>query len=241
MLWQTLPPDLYRSLRPLDGSVARNLSESKFMQALNDYGTLCALVEDHGGTILAPKSGQELVIAPDLTVQILSPSTKKQLALADEINALYNSANVCSTFLQQLDALDARMNNYSLILRLNYRGTRILLPGDTNVTGYDGIDPADLRADLFKVGHHGQKDGADEALAKLIRPTAVVCCASSDRRYNSAHPDTMKLLADHGAALYFSDCPPVPGMQIPPHEALRFTVGPNGALDVRYLPASENE
>ena len=30
-------------------------------------------------------------------------------------------------------------------------------------------------------------------------------------------------------------------MQIPPHEALRFTVGPNGALDVRYLPASENE
>ena len=133
------------------------------------------------------------------------------------------------------------MNNYSLILRLNYRGTRILLPGDTNVTGYDGIDPADLRADLFKVGHHGQKDGADEALAELIRPTAVVCCASSDRRYNSAHPDTMKLLADLGAALYFSDCPPVPGMQIPPHEALRFTVGPNGALDVRYLPASENE
>ena len=241
VLWQTLPPDLYRSLRPLDGSVARNLSESKFMQALNDYGTICALVEDHGGTILAPKSGQELVIAPDLTVQILSPSTKKQLALADEINALYNSANVCSTFLQRLDALDARMNNYSLILRLNYRGTRILLPGDTNVTGYDGIDPADLRADLFKVGHHGQKDGADEALTKLIRPTAVVCCASSDRRYNSAHPDTMKLLADHGAALSFSDCPPVPSMQIPPHEALRFTVGPNGALDVRYLPASENE
>ena len=78
-------------------------------------------------------------------------------------------------------------------------------------------------------------------LAELIRPTAVVCCASSDRRYNSAHPDTMKLLADHGAALYFSDCPPVPGMQILPHEALRFTVGPNGALDVRYLPASENE
>ena len=81
VLWQTLPPDLYRSLRPLDGSVARNLSESKFMQALNDYGTLCALVEDHGGTILAPKSSQELVIAPDLTVQILSPSTKNSWPL----------------------------------------------------------------------------------------------------------------------------------------------------------------
>lgn len=81
VLWQTLPPDLYRSLRPLDGSVARNLSESKFMQALNDYGTLCALVEDHGGTILAPKSGQELVIAPDLTVQIRHPLQKNSWPL----------------------------------------------------------------------------------------------------------------------------------------------------------------
>jgi len=107
--------------------------------------------------------------------------------------------------------------------------------------GYGGLDPASLRADLFKVGHHGQRDGISAEQIQAIAPRAVVCCASSDRRYNSAHPDTMKLLADHGAALYFSDCPPVPGMQIPPHEALRFTVGPNGALDVRYLPASENE
>ncbi|CAN4001131.1 hypothetical protein ICNMLN_ICNMLN_06235, partial [Dysosmobacter welbionis] len=59
----------------------------------------------------------------------------------------------------RLDQLDAAMNNYSLILLLEYRGTRILLPGDTNYMGYGGLDPASLRADLFKVGHHGQRDG----------------------------------------------------------------------------------
>lgn len=235
VLWQTLPPDFYKSLHFLDVSVAENPSESKFLRALNDYKSLCALVEDHGGLILAPECGRELVISPDLTVKILSTSTKKRLAFLEEMKALYDSTHICSVFLQKLNALDARMNNYSLILLLKYRGTRILLPGDTNMAGYGGIDFADLRADLFKVGHHGQKDGIDETLANLIRPAAVVCCASSDRRYDSAHPDTMKLLAEHGAALYFSDCPSVHGLQVPSHEALQFTVGANGALDARYL------
>ena len=78
--------------------------------------------------------------------------------------------------------------------------------------------------------------GADAALLAAVRPRAVVCCASSDRRYSSACPDTLKLLADCGAKLYFSDCPPVPGMSVPPHQALAFTVGSAGALEARYVP-----
>ena len=77
---------------------------------------------------------------------------------------------------------------------------------------------------------------AQESLAEAIRPAAVVCCASSDRRYSSACPDTLKLLADCGAKLYFSDCPPVPGMSVPPHQALAFTAGSAGALEARYVP-----
>ena len=236
VLWQILPPDFYQSLSELDVSVARTPSESKFLRALNDYRTLCGLVAEGGGTILAPEAGAELALCPDLFSKILAPSTKKRASLAEEMKVLYNSANVCTDFLPLLDALDARMNNYSLILLLDYRGTRLLLPGDTNLAGYDGIDPADLRAALFKIGHHGQRDGADEALADAIRPDAVVCCASSDRRYNSAHPDTLQLLANRGAKLYFSDCPPVPGLTVPPHQALTFTVGASGTLEARYVP-----
>lgn len=236
VLWQILPVDFYRSLQALDSSIARTPSESKFLRALNDYRELCTLVESSGGVIAAPEVGETLALCPDLTAHILAPCTKKRSALAKEMKVLYNSANVFEDFLLKLDALDARMNNYSLILSLDYRGTRLLLPGDTNLTGYDGIAPADLRADLFKVGHHGQKDGIDRPLADIIRPAAVVCCASSDRRYNSAHPDTMRLLADRGTKLYFSDCPPVPGQVIPPHQALEFSIGSDGAVDARYIP-----
>lgn len=128
------------------------------------------------------------------------------------------------------------MNNYSLILLLEYRGTRILLPGDTNHMGYGGLAPASLRADLFKVGHHGQRDGISAEQIQAIAPRAVVCCASSDRRYNSADPAILQMMADSGARLYFSDCPPGPdGAVPPPHQALTFTVGAGGAMEGTYL------
>ena len=139
-------------------------------------------------------------------------------------------------FRRSLSVLDARMNNFSLMLLLDYQGTRILLPGDTNCHGYGGIDPAALEAHLFKVGHHGQRDGADRALLEAVRPQAVVCCASSDRRYDSAHPDTLRLMEEYGAKLYFSDCPRLPGRDLPPHRALAFSVGEHGSFEAQYIP-----
>lgn len=234
ILWQTLPVDFYKKLHPLDVSVAGNLSESKFLQALNDYWELCYLVEANGGVIANPETGEKTLLCSDLTAHILAPSANKRSELAKDTEALYHTAT-SDEFLRNLDALDARMNNYSLILSLEYCGTRLLLPGDTNLAGYEGIDPAAMQADLFKVGHHGQIDGIDRHLAEIIRPKAVVCCASSDRRYNSAHPDTMQMLLSCGAKLYFSDCPDVPGRTIPPHQALEFTMEPKGAINARYI------
>ena len=129
------------------------------------------------------------------------------------------------------------MNNYSLILRLEYRGTRILLPGDTNRAGYGDIAPGQLRAELFKVGHHGQKDGASPELLAAVRPEMVVCCASSDRRYESAHPDTMAMIEKAGGAVYFSDCPRIgdPSRGPAPHQALTFTAREGGELTARYV------
>ena len=100
----------------------------------------------------------------------------------------------------------------------------------------DQLDPASLRADLFKVGHHGQRDGISAEQIQAIAPRAVVCCASSDRRYNSADPAILQMMADSGARLYFSDCPPGPdGAVPPPHQALTFTVGAGGAMEGTYL------
>lgn len=236
MLWQTLPPAFYLGLHPLDVRQARTPSERLFLQALNDYISLCFITERNGGRIEMLHAGAARTLCPGLTARVLAPDEADAEALMQFTRGLY-AEHDSEAFLRRLDELDARMNNYSLMLLLDFCGTRILLPGDTNRAGYDGIPAEALAAHLFKVGHHGQIDGADQALIDCIRPKGVVCCASSDRRYNSANPDTMRLLRENGASLYFSDCPAVDGENIPPHAALEFTIGMNGAWRARYLPA----
>lgn len=49
-------------------------------------------------------------------------------------------------------------------------------------------------------------------------------------------PAILQMMADSGARLYFSDCPPGPdGAVPPPHQALTFTVGAGGAMEGTYL------
>lgn len=233
-LWQTLPPAFCReTMRELDVTMARNLSQDKFLHALNDCAALSRAVEDAGGTVRAIGTGMGGELCRDLRCAVLGPSMAELRELEERFAALYAESDG-EIFLRKLSALDALLNNRSIILLLEYKGTRLLLPGDTNRAGYGEIDPEALRADLFKVGHHGQRDGADDALLAAVRPSAVVCCASSDQRYHSAEEHLIQSIADCGAKRWFSDCPPVEGETIPPHSALVFTIGADGAIEGEY-------
>lgn len=232
-LWQTLPAELHRSLQPFPSLPEAGVSQQKFLCSINDYRVLCGRVEACGGVLRTLSAPWETRPCPGLTVRCLGPSRSKASELAEAYAGL-NQETDPEFFRRRLTALDAAMNNYSAILLLEYQGSRILLPGDTNRFGYGGIRSKDLSAHLFKVGHHGQKDGADAALITAIHPKAVVCCASSDRRYHSAHPELLQMLSDSGAALYFSDCPKLPGLDLPPHRALTFTIGAEGQFTAEY-------
>ena len=235
--WQTLPPDFFLAMRPLDIPEGLNPSRRKFLHALNDYRLLCQHLDERGCPRLRPEAGAELPLCQGLTARVLGPSSSRARQLETMCLALYQETEE-TAFWRRLDHLDAAMNNFSLILRLEYQGMRILLPGDTNRMGYGGLPLSDLRADLFKVGHHGQRDGISPGQIRSIAPQAVVCCASSDRRYNSADPDLLRSIAGTGAGLYFSDCPPVPaGMPAPPpHRALQIRLGAGRPMEIQYLP-----
>lgn len=232
-LWQTLPSNFYQHLRELDVSIAQNQSQDKLLHALNDYCRLCRIVEENGGEVRTISAGECFTLCQDLSCRILAPSQYKASELAQATRELYRETEEVA-FLEKLNALDAKMNNYSLILLLEYCGTRILLPGDTNCAGYEGIDSESLQADIFKIGHHGQKDGISASLLDIMNPKAIVCCASSDRRYQSAYPELMQSILSKGIRLLFSDCPPVRGLVIPPHQVLAFTIGENGLFTAEY-------
>lgn len=234
ILWQTLSSGFYMHMPHLDHKLAKTASQSKFLRALNDYRTLCNFFASRGAEICTLRAGERIQLCEGLRCQVLAPTTQSMDDLELQMHSMLEEP-VEESFVRKLAALDARMNNYSLVLALNYHGTRILLPGDTNCLGYKGLDELCLGAHLFKMGHHGQKDSITAELLEVIRPQAAVCCASSDSRYNSAHPDVIKLFEQQGSAVYFSDCPTPHGLKLPPHHALVFAIEGNGRFTAQYV------
>ena len=235
-LWQTLPSDLAENLPKLPGFDVTDISRRKFCKALSDWKELVTSVKSGGGSILSLSEGSLLSPAPGLTVRVLAPGAERIKRLALDMTELYASSEQ-DDFIERLTKLDTEMNNFSLILRAEYGGVSMLLPGDTNMDGYDGIDEELLKADIFKVGHHGQKDGIDEKHFRMISPGLTICCASSDRRYDSADPRLIRMIRENGSELRFSDCPKLPEDMgsIPPHRLLRITVGGEMPIEASYI------
>ncbi len=232
--WQSLPVDWYQSTRDLDVSEADTPSAGKYLSSLNDYRKICSNLAEQGCRIEEVSDGLTLRITDDFSIRVIAPSDRKKQLLLDYLNAIYEAENVEVRRLARNRA-DAAMNNLSIIVMAEYAGKRILLPGDTAGNGYTDV-AAELKADIFKVGHHGQKDGVSKEIFARIQPDYVICCASSDRRYNSAAPEILGMMEEMGAEICYSDCPSVAGFteHLKPHHALIFEISPNGEIVYRY-------
>lgn len=230
-----LPDTFYRSMTELDPKSAPRKTAAKFLQAIDDYQRIAAVLERKGTRIVQATAGMEWNPAPGLKIRVLAPSKEKAARLVQDLLAI-QAAKTPGERNQAWDLADAAMNNLSIMLMIEYAGRKLLLPGDANAKGYEDLAGEDLSADLFKVGHHGQIDGISRELFERIHPAMVVCCASSDRRYESAAPGLLSMMYGEGAALFFSDCPPTAGCApaVPPHHTLVFTISPDGKIRQDY-------
>ena len=213
----------------------------KCLRALNEHRRLLKRFRAQGVPIRCLSQGTELTLpVAGLSIQTVGPSPEEVTAMYGLMERLYAETDR-EVQKQRLLDLDKAMNNHSAMLRLDYHGTKILLPGDTNCEGYGHLPPELLRADVFKVGHHGQRDGADEALVGAVSPRVLAVCASSDRRYDSMHPDILGLFKAHDPNVKYllSDTPDLPPWSdgIPAHRAAELTLGEGGSIRMAYIPA----
>jgi beta-lactamase superfamily II metal-dependent hydrolase len=234
--WQELPPLFYQAMTPLYVREDLQATEKKFLNSVNDYRSVCRILAEKGCEIRQLDSESPcLTPAEHLKISVLAPTPEKEELLERMLTAICTAPDPDAER-KAADRADAAMNNFSLMLMIEYAGRRIFLPGDTNQNGYGHLVNTDIRADLFKVGHHGQKDGISREIFRRIKPEYVICCASSDRRYESASPDILKMMREEGAELTFSDCPDVPGQtdNLEPHNALIYEISEDGCISFRY-------
>jgi competence protein ComEC len=99
-------------------------------------------------------------------------------------------------------------NAASVVVRLEYGGTSVLLSGDAEAAEEEWLlarDPAQLRADLLKVAHHGSSTGTTEPWVEAVRPRAALVSVAARNFYGHPDPVVMRRLRDAGASVLRTD------------------------------------
>jgi len=210
---------LPQNRRELSADWPKDSGTRKFLAALNSYNRLLHIMEEQG-TEITEIDGQANVLhlAAGLDAEILAPSFERAEELFRLFTVLYKDAQD-PAFMTVVETLAADLNDYSLVLMLNYKGGKFLLPSDatparlfSDTYFQKALTAGKLQAQAVKLAHHGQVDSVTESFINAISPSVVVTCASSDRRYQSADPsvyaqiENCMLQKGIKPVFLFSDC-----------------------------------
>ncbi|MFF0155330.1 ComEC/Rec2 family competence protein [Micromonospora sp. NPDC005203] len=99
-------------------------------------------------------------------------------------------------------------NNNSLVLRATVGGVRILLPGDAETEEQHALltrtTPGQLRADVWKVAHHGSAY-QDPAFLDAVRPAVALVPVGSGNTYGHPNPGLLARLNRGGTRVLRTD------------------------------------
>jgi competence protein ComEC len=101
-------------------------------------------------------------------------------------------------------------NNDSLVLRVQYGATALLLPGDIErqverALATDAVAAPQLRADVLKVPHHGSATSTGDALLGAVHPRYALVSAGDRNPFGHPRADVLRRLAAAKVATYRTD------------------------------------
>jgi competence protein ComEC len=99
----------------------------------------------------------------------------------------------------------ARRNNASCVLRVATAGGAMLLTGDIERSAEAAIPPADLRAEVVLVPHHGARTSSSPEFVAAAAPRWAVVSAGYRNRFGHPRPEVLERYRAAGAAILRTD------------------------------------
>ncbi|MBA3550717.1 hypothetical protein H0W32_00730 [Patescibacteria group bacterium] len=94
------------------------------------------------------------------------------------------------------DVSNTKTNDGSLIAKLEYKNTSIMLTGDAPNETEEyvmSLNPDDMKSTVLKVGHHGSRTSASDVFVRSVNPQFAVISAGVKNRYGHPHKETTDL------------------------------------------------
>jgi competence protein ComEC len=100
------------------------------------------------------------------------------------------------------------INNNSVVLRVEFGRTAILMTGDAQSEAEARLlshGGADLRADVLKVGHHGSAYSSTPAFLAAVHPKIAIISCGLHNVFGHPSPRTLSALRNASATIYRTD------------------------------------
>ncbi|MDR0470753.1 MAG: MBL fold metallo-hydrolase [Nitrososphaerota archaeon] len=99
------------------------------------------------------------------------------------------------------------LNEYSIVLRVEYGDTSFLFTGDAGeISESEQLDRGFLlKSDVLKVGHHGSRGSSTQQYLDAVAPSYAVICCGAGNPYGHPTPEALGRLAGVGAEIYRTD------------------------------------
>lgn len=131
----------------------------------------------------------------ELLREIFEQDINYIIAQADED---YKFGDVVLDVLYPLESLEGKKfetpNDSSIVIKIYYKGSRILLTGDLEKEGEMELigSSVDLAADLLKAGHHGSKTSSTLEFLRLVHPDYSVIQSGRDNMFGHPNIETLQ-------------------------------------------------
>jgi competence protein ComEC len=107
------------------------------------------------------------------------------------------------------DVTDWATNDGSIVARLSYGNTSIMLTGDapskTEELVLKNNSIKNLASDILKVGHHGSRSATSSQFVKVVSPKYALISLGKNNKYGHPHKETLNTLAAQGVKVLRTD------------------------------------
>ncbi len=99
------------------------------------------------------------------------------------------------------------LNNSSLVFRLIYGKNIFYFSGDLEMEKEKELVESgmDLRANVFKAGHHGSRTSNSEVLLEKMKPETVMISCGVDNTFHHPHPETIQHFHERNIQVFRTD------------------------------------
>ena len=98
------------------------------------------------------------------------------------------------------DVSGMETNDASIVARLSYASTSVMLTGDAPTKAERHLVSLgnDIASDILKAGHHGSRTSTGEEFLRAVAPRYAVISVGKSNRYGHPHPEVLARLVSFG-------------------------------------------